>query len=276
MKNIIKLQFLPLFISFVMLQCACTSNKEKEVLVQAHQGGVSLYPDNTVLAMMNAVKLGVNTLEFDLQITNDSQVIVSNNIRVAETKSQQLKLTDLIDCVETYTYSRDLIPVNYNIEIKSPVDSSAACMLDYKAACDHCMRVLLTKNLKKRLCIQSFDPLLLNYIHRKYPYINLSYLVKDRICSVSDWLKRLDFVPQIISPNYDIVDEEFVSDAHDYQMQVVPWVVDRKEEVLRLKNLDVDEIITNKPDSVQLWLAMESQKTRYIQAVTFFEKIMGY
>ncbi|WP_172282945.1 glycerophosphodiester phosphodiesterase family protein [Chryseobacterium sp. LAM-KRS1] len=46
---------------------------------QAHRGGKSLYPENTIPAMKNALKMGVTTLEMDLAITKDKQVILSHD-----------------------------------------------------------------------------------------------------------------------------------------------------------------------------------------------------
>jgi len=46
---------------------------------QAHRGGKSLYPENTVLAMKNALKMNVTTLEMDLAITKDKKVILSHD-----------------------------------------------------------------------------------------------------------------------------------------------------------------------------------------------------
>ena len=47
--------------------------------VQAHRGGAGLYPENTIPAMKNALDLGVNTLEFDLHLSSDMQVVVSHD-----------------------------------------------------------------------------------------------------------------------------------------------------------------------------------------------------
>ena len=49
------------------------------VEVEAHRGGMGLYPEETLAAMMNAVKLGVNTLEMDLCVTQDGQVVLSHD-----------------------------------------------------------------------------------------------------------------------------------------------------------------------------------------------------
>ena len=47
--------------------------------VQAHRGGAGLMPENTIPAMKHALDLGVNTLEFDLHLSSDGQVVVSHD-----------------------------------------------------------------------------------------------------------------------------------------------------------------------------------------------------
>lgn len=46
---------------------------------QAHRGGAGLWPENTLTSMTNAVEMGVNTLELDLQISQDKQIVVSHD-----------------------------------------------------------------------------------------------------------------------------------------------------------------------------------------------------
>ena len=61
----------------LILLAACQS---KPVIdVQAHRGGAGLMPENTIPAMQNALDLGVNTLEFDLHLSQDGQVVVSHD-----------------------------------------------------------------------------------------------------------------------------------------------------------------------------------------------------
>ncbi len=46
---------------------------------QGHRGCRGLMPENTIPAFLKAVDLGVNTLEMDLVITNDNQVLLSHD-----------------------------------------------------------------------------------------------------------------------------------------------------------------------------------------------------
>ncbi len=47
---------------------------------EAHRGGRGLYPENTIPAMLHAIDLDVTTLEMDLVISQDQQVVVSHDV----------------------------------------------------------------------------------------------------------------------------------------------------------------------------------------------------
>ena len=66
-----------IFVLFLAGLAAC--QPKAHIDVQAHRGGAGLMPENTVSAMKNALDLGVNTLEFDLQISQDGQVVVNHD-----------------------------------------------------------------------------------------------------------------------------------------------------------------------------------------------------
>lgn len=50
----------------------------KQINIQGHRGARGLYPENTITAFIEAVKLGVNTLEMDVVISRDLKVVVSH------------------------------------------------------------------------------------------------------------------------------------------------------------------------------------------------------
>ncbi len=47
--------------------------------IQGHRGCRGLYPENTVVAFIEAVKLGVTTLEMDVVVSKDNELIVSHD-----------------------------------------------------------------------------------------------------------------------------------------------------------------------------------------------------
>lgn len=81
-KHLLKLNYC--IYSLLVMLSACSSQKNLENTTpafdeQAHRGGRGLMPENTIPAMYNAIDLGINTLEMDLQISKDKKVVVSHD-----------------------------------------------------------------------------------------------------------------------------------------------------------------------------------------------------
>jgi glycerophosphoryl diester phosphodiesterase len=66
--------------------------------------------------------------------------------------------------------------------------------------------------------------------------------------ALEEQLKQLGFVPTIYSPAYSLVNEQLLGNCHQKKIKVIPWTVDDKKEIERLKQLGVDGIITDYPD----------------------------
>src|SRR6266545_3403521 len=54
--------------------------------LQAHRGGLGLRSESTLSSFGNGIRLGVSTLELDIQITEDGQAVVTHDRRVDGTK----------------------------------------------------------------------------------------------------------------------------------------------------------------------------------------------
>lgn len=50
--------------------------KHERPIVIAHRGNKALYPENTLLALEDAVELGVDALEVDARLTRDGQLVI--------------------------------------------------------------------------------------------------------------------------------------------------------------------------------------------------------
>jgi glycerophosphoryl diester phosphodiesterase len=302
-----------------------TASAQQKLDVQGHRGGMALMPENTIPAMLNAVKLGSKTLELDVVISKDGKVVVSHDpymsavfmskpdgsyITKEEEKSlalyqmsydsisryksgvkphpmfpEQIKLethkpllSDLIDSVEAYVKLYKLKPVYYNIETKCSPAGDGKFNPAPEVFVKTMMDVVNQKGIKKRLIIQSFDVRTLKTLHSTEPKVKLSLLVSGKMQlseeqlkkyglsakEVADYFKQvnskkggldddlanLGFVPDIYSPYYSGVDAQMVKKVHDKKMQIIPWTVDKEEDMVALSQLGVDGIISNYPDKL--------------------------
>lgn len=161
---------------------------------------------------------------------------------------------DLIAFVENYTKEKGLSPMRYNIEIKSSqADGQSIKWANYDKLADEIMRLLIKFHLDDRLVVQCFDVKTLNYIQPKYPEINFSYLVSNKTeLDFDGYMKLLKFTPKWLSPHHELVNEELVAKCREKGMKIVPWTVDKPEDIKRMIDLEVDAIISNYPDRVLL------------------------
>ncbi len=157
--------------------------------------------------------------------------------------------SELIRFTEDYAARKGLSPVRYNIEIKSRTGKGEGKNWPgYKEFCDKCMEVLLACNLGDRLTVQSFDARALEYVHSKYPEVNLSFLTDEKHTEISEILSLLTFQPRWWSPHHSVVTHENVAYCHALGIRVVPWTVDDVDEIRRMADCRVDAVISNYPD----------------------------
>lgn len=155
---------------------------------------------------------------------------------------------ELIDFAEKYSRETRRPLPGYNIEIKSTEGEGEGVLWPgYKEFCDTCIPLLLSKKLGRRLIVQTFDVRSMEYIHRNWPRVSLSFLTK-RDPDIKDILSQLSFLPDWWSPHYSVVTPENVAYCHSLGIRVVPWTVDEPEDILRMASCGVDAIISNYPD----------------------------
>src|SRR6516165_10647662 len=58
--------------------CLLVSGEAMAFDLEAHRGGRALLPENTLPAFANALTMGVDTLELDVGVTADGEVVVSH------------------------------------------------------------------------------------------------------------------------------------------------------------------------------------------------------
>ena len=78
-------------------------------------------------------------------------------------------------------------------------------------------------NLGDRLRIESFDDRVLNYIHKKYPHVELCYLVDTECGSFKDYMSLLDFTPRWLGVQREMFDDALSALAREAGMEVLIW-----------------------------------------------------
>lgn len=69
----------------------------------AHRGSMDTHPENTIPAIVEAARLGAQMIEFDIQLTKDSMMVIMHDETVDRTTNGKGNVSDL-----TYNYIRSL------------------------------------------------------------------------------------------------------------------------------------------------------------------------
>lgn len=275
------------FVSGIRLQAQTTFD------IEGHRGCRGLYPENTITAFIEAIKIGVNTLEMDVVVSKDGQLVVSHEpwlspsfcytadgkaiedskekyniyqLRYEEVKQfdcgingnpkfpEQKKmsehkplLNDVIDTVEKYIARDKLKPVNYNIETKSTPEGDNKFHPAPDVFAQMLYDVLKEKNILQRSIIQSFDPRTLQVVNKMDTTVKLALLIGDGKTFEKN-IERLGFTPAIYSPLYLLVNKKLIKKCHDKGIQIIPWTVNEEKQMLKLKAMGVDGLITDYPN----------------------------
>jgi glycerophosphoryl diester phosphodiesterase len=281
--------------SFFMIFIQNLTAQSGTIDLQGHRGSRGLMPENTIEAMLEAIKWGVTTLEMDVVITKDKQVVLSHepymnleitsppegiinkgnskafniyqmnydevktwdvgskfNPRFPDQRKMKVYkplLKDLIATIETYIKVNKLPQVAYNIETKMSPETDRFFHPDPKEFVDLLSKVVIDAGIANRTTIQSFDPRSLIELHKRNAPFQLSYLIEaTQKISASEVVASLGFKPDVISPDFSMVDASFVQDFHQQKMKIIVWTVNQEADIIKMAALGVDGIISDYPN----------------------------
>lgn len=233
-------------------------------LAFAHRGGAADGDENTTAAFDRCVALGYRYLETDVRCTADGVPVVFHDAGLRRVAGTDRAISDLtwadlrsirIGGAQTVPRLDDVLAgwpsVRFNIDAKSP--AVLAPLADTIRATGTVDRVL----------VAAFSDSRLRWIRRELgPRLATSLGPKEvarlRLASLAGrgMLGLTPGVPAVQVPvrygvgkaGIPVVDRRFVRYAHRLGIQVHVWVIDEPDEMVRLLELGVDGLMTDRPE----------------------------
>jgi glycerophosphoryl diester phosphodiesterase len=221
-------------------------------------------PQNTLAAFEKAAELGADGVELDVHLSADGIPVVIHDFTVDETTDgsgpvDHLPLAQLreLDAGSSFDpkFKGERIPtleqvlatvgerLLLNIELKTTslrdngLERAVVTQVEHHGLDDG--RVLLS----------SFNPIALRRAKRIAPHIPVGLLHGPDLPLPLRQLWLAPFVShEARHPEHTMVNTAYVTRAHRRGHQVNTWTVDEPDEMIRLIDLGVDCIITNRPD----------------------------
>ncbi|MGW1377377.1 glycerophosphodiester phosphodiesterase [Streptomyces sp. NPDC002446] len=256
----------------------------------AHRGASSYAPENTLAAIDAAAELGIEWVENDVQRTKDGELVILHDNSLARTTDVEevfpdrspwsvsdftLKEIEKLDAGSWFgqKFEGERVPtledymdqVEHNdqsllMELKSPelypgIERQTLRELRNAGWLDR-------DHVKHRLIIQSFNADTIKTVHTLRSDIKTGFLGNPSVADLPKYAKYCDQ----INPVHTAVTPEYVAAVHGLkgphrrQLDLYTWTVDDPAVAVKVADMGVDGIITNKPDVVRD--ALEGRKDR--------------
>jgi glycerophosphoryl diester phosphodiesterase len=221
---------------------------ERGIVLTGHRGAAKLEPENTLRAMRKAIALGVDQIELDVHLTRDQQLVVMHDDKVDRTTNghgpvgefslEELRQLDAGqgERVPTLQEVIDLVGDRAVLQIELKGEGTAAPTV----------RLIEANGLADKVLFTSFAHERLREVRQLNPRIRLAALwvaPPPDVCQ-----QALDMGAEAIHIQHQHITPEVVRQVHESGLQIRAWNPDTEEEILRVADLGVDAIGSNRPD----------------------------
>ena len=223
--------------------------------VIGHRGARGHAPENTLLSLDAALKLGADWVEFDVQL-HRGELLLMHDLRLERTTNGSGRLSDLsleslrnLDAgqgqkIPTLQEALNLIDqrVGANIELKTWNGTAAAVAKILRDGMDQGWAA-------EKFLVSSFHLPELYEFRQLMPEIPIGAL----LCGVPlDWAGvAVELGASTLNLSDEFVDEQLVADAHVRGLKVYVYTVNLPDEMERMARMGVDGIFTDYPDRAQ-------------------------
>lgn len=227
----------------------------------AHRGLSSQYPENTMLAFQNAVKLGCDGIELDVQLSRDGIPMVIHDETLFRTTGRRGFVKDYT-CAELQTFDAgygfdaqqgvcriptleeycDFIKgeeILTDIELKNGIFS-------YEGMEEKVIDLVLSHHLEDRVQFSSFNHQSMYLCKQLLPKVRCGLLTSDWLVGAGDYVRRCG--ADDLNPQYLFLTAENIEELMQHDVGIFAWTVDDKDAAQRLISYGISAVITNHPE----------------------------
>lgn len=243
--------------------------KESKVGVTAHRGASGVAPENTMSSVKKAMELGADFSEIDVQETADGKLILLHDGTLDRTSNThgniwEINYSDLKNVDFGTWFSTDFAnePVVTLEEIIDSVKDKMRLNIELKMnghekkLIQSAVDLITKKNFVDQCIVTSFDREAVLKVKQINPGIKTGYIFSK--FPENEDIYKGEF--ELLSINKKLVSKELVIKAHEHGKEVHVWTVNEQEEMEKLVEFGVDNIITNYPD--KLINTLKKRKTK--------------
>ena len=229
--------------------------------VVAHRGGAKFTPENTMSAVDNAISMGIDTIEIDVQQLRDGSLILLHDDNFNRIAGHNKKVWE-VDYSEVQTYDAGSW---FSPEfIGEPIPTLDAVLQRAKDNIRVMIELKLTGH-EKNLVEQVIDIIEKHDILNQCLIGSLNLEILKEANAINPKIETVYITPFIFSGQYsiDFIDafsvettsmtREMVTTMHMQKKKVYGWTANSKETIQKNLRCQVDGIVTDNPEMVKCY-----------------------
>lgn len=212
-----------------------------------HRGAKGYVAENTLASFQKAIELGVDGIELDVHLSLDGKVMVIHDDTIDRTTSGNGFVKDF-SATQLAAYGIPTLKAVFelvnrkcfiNVELKTYDTSDKVAELIEQYVSE--------KNWKyEDFIVSSFDWNALQQVHFLNDKIQIGVLTNTDIELAMAFARFIKAYS--VHPYYHLLTKENVVQMQSKKFKVYPWTINEPEDIIFVKSVEVDGIITDFPD----------------------------
>ncbi|MFX0556451.1 glycerophosphodiester phosphodiesterase [Maribacter sp. CXY002] len=227
----------------------------KEPLIIGHRGAMGHETENTLASIQKAMDLGVDMIEIDVFKIKSGEIVVFHDETVD-------RLTNGLGKIEEYTIydlKQLILDGGHKIplleDVLKLIDNKVALNIELKGANTSDKVNFIMDNFIKEhhwspenFIISSFNWDELREMRRINPTVRIAVLTDENPVETIPVAKELN--AEAINPYFMRLNLEVANEIREAGFKIYTWTVNEPQDIIAMKRIGVDGIITNYPERV--------------------------
>lgn len=226
--------------------------------VFAHRGASGDFPENTQGAILEALKIGVDGIEVDLQSALDDYMVIHDSwldrttngsgkvsdftvASIAKLDAGQGQHVPTLQQLLDWNNDTTLL----NLELKHTVELEKFALQLEK-------NISAGKISRANILVSSFDHHQLQWLKQRLPWLKIGALTSSIPIHYAKFAEQLGAYSVHVDKNF--VNKAFADDAKQRGLQIYAYTVDKKQDIALMFSYGIDGIFTNYPTQTKAHL----------------------
>ena len=230
-------------------------------IVWAHRGASGTYPENTIPAFEEAIRMGSNGIELDIQLTKDGEMVVCHDETIDRTSDGHGYIKDYtLEQLRQFNFNKkkpelgfvSIPTIQEVIDLIKPTDlllniELKTSIFFYEGIEKKIVDLVRKEDMQDRVIFSSFNHYSIKTIKKLYKKAKTAFLYMDSPIDMADYAKKHG-VDALHPALYNIQYQKEMELAKKAKLEINVWGVNLPEHILACMDMEVDGIMTDYPD----------------------------